>query len=348
MTPPRMLRQILNFGRTPLEIHNAETLQTEGVSNLNLPPLFALWRHKEHMRIESNANANANADSDTIEVSNASNAVLIASTKLPQIHSQSSQQPTIWKFMLVQHPIEAIHHGTCESSYDRWLGNTAPTVIIRRDSIHPESNGKLHITTITYTGYMIRCHQTPMLIPIFNLTNKCLILPTRFITIDSPGNNAWRFPLRYGDRIMAPTYNRRMDLQRAALAMAEATARNLIENYGTGTGAGPAYEAPSPTIPIAYPIGGTPQRQQSPQRQQPQQPQQSLPQHIVNAYIDDIVRKGDECPIEMTSFTRENTALTPCGHAVLRSAAIRWMLNANSCPVCRIACSQEQLQIWRA
>ena len=185
---------------------------------------------------------------------------------------------------------------------------------------------------------MIRCHNTGTRIPVFKMPNKCLILPSRFTTIDSPGNSVWRFNLRYGGDIVSPSYARRLELRRAAIEMAEASAQRLLEGgagaAGGGGGAGPA------EIPVAYPS----RTQQQRQRQQ----QQALPQHIVNAYIDDIIRKGEECPIEMAPLTRENAALTPCGHAVQQSAGTRWILGAHSCPVCRVHCSPDQLQMWRA
>jgi hypothetical protein len=341
MTRKRMLRRVLNFGRSELEINNAEILRTPGLSTIQLPPLFAIWRHGDHTRTGSRT-----------DPEQAYTAVLVSVSRVQQTQQQTQQQthqqPTLWKFELVQQPIEAIYHGTCELSADNWLGDFTPTIIVRRESSIPEESGKLYLTTVTHTGHMIRCHTTGTRIPVFKIPNKCLILPSRFTTIDSPGNTVWRFSLRYGGNIVSPSYVRRQELRRTAIAMTEASAQRFLEAVvvtvaaagggGAGAvlgggGAGPA------EIPMAYPT-----RQQGVRQQQ----QQPLPQHIVNAYIDDIIRKREECPIEMTHLTRENAALTPCGHAVQQSAGTRWILSAHSCPVCRLQCSPDQLQTWKA
>jgi hypothetical protein len=327
-----MLRHVLNFGRSELEIHNTEILRTPGISAIQLPPLFAIWRHGDHTRTGSRT-----------DTEQAYTAVLVSVSRVHQ-PQQTPQQPILWKFELVQQPLEAIYHGTCEYSADTWLGNSTPTIIVRRDSSIPEESGKLYITTLTHTGLMIRCHTMDTRIPVFKIPNKCLILPSRFTTIDSPGNSVWRFSLRYGGDIVSLSYTRRQELRRTAIEMAEASAQRFLERgasaagAGAGAAAGGGGGAGPAEIPVAYPS--------RPQQQSVRQ--QALPQHIVNAYIDELIRKGEECPIEMVALTRMNAALTPCGHAVQQSAGTRWILGARSCPVCRVQCAPDQLQIWRA
>jgi hypothetical protein len=333
MTGKKMLRRMLSFGKSALEIHNEEILQSSGISSIELPSLFAIWRHGDHTRIGT----------DT-ELPNAYTAVLVAVTKVQPVQPE---QPAIWKFQLVQHPIEAIYHGTCEPSADHWLENSSPAIIIRRDSSFLEESGKLYVTTLTHSGLMILCHQTETRIPVFKITNKCLILPSRFTTIDSPGNSSWRFSLYSGLTIRAPTYTSRIELQgESAQQFLERGAGAGGGGGGGGRGAGRAMSpqgAGHARTLVQHPV-------QQPQRQQARRQQmvQALPQHIVNAYIDDIIRKREDCPIEMTPLTRENAALTPCGHAVQQSAGARWILDAHSCPVCRVQCSPDQLQTWRA
>ncbi len=72
-----------------------------------------------------------------------------------------------------------------------------------------------------------------------------------------------------------------------------------------------------------------------------------IPQHIVNTYIEAMVEKQEQCPIEMTVLTKETTVLTPCGHGLSAAAAECWIQDAHSCPVCRLACSVIELQRWQ-
>lgn len=72
-----------------------------------------------------------------------------------------------------------------------------------------------------------------------------------------------------------------------------------------------------------------------------------IPQHIVNTYIETMIEKQEQCPIEMTLLTKETAVLTPCGHGLSAAAAECWIRDAHSCPVCRLACSVVQLQRWQ-
>jgi flagellar biosynthesis GTPase FlhF len=74
----------------------------------------------------------------------------------------------------------------------------------------------------------------------------------------------------------------------------------------------------------------------------------SMPQHIVNGYLEALFEKKEECPISCEPLTKEAAVLTACGHALSRLAAERWMSNAHSCPVCRLPCEVKGLQMWKA
>lgn len=72
-----------------------------------------------------------------------------------------------------------------------------------------------------------------------------------------------------------------------------------------------------------------------------------IPQHIVNTYIEAMIQKQEQCPIEMSPLTKESAVLTPCGHGLSASAAEYWIQDSHSCPVCRLPCSVAQLQRWQ-
>ena len=71
-----------------------------------------------------------------------------------------------------------------------------------------------------------------------------------------------------------------------------------------------------------------------------------IPQHILNSYIQSLVDKHENCPVEMSPLTKESTRITPCGHAMSASAAECWITYKHSCPVCREECSIQELQQW--
>ena len=60
----------------------------------------------------------------------------------------------------------------------------------------------------------------------------------------------------------------------------------------------------------------------------------SIPPHILNVYIENIIKSGECCPITMEPFTKENINITKCGHAVSNAGEI-WIRSKNTCPVCR-------------
>lgn len=71
-----------------------------------------------------------------------------------------------------------------------------------------------------------------------------------------------------------------------------------------------------------------------------------IPQHILNTYIQTLLDKEENCPVEMMPLTKESVRITPCGHALSVSAAECWIAYKHSCPVCREECSLVELQQW--
>ena len=114
---------------------------------------------------------------------------------------------------------------------------------------------------------------------------------------------------------------------------------DMYEVYRFPCKAGTVLEAPLEAggggggIPIAPPI-------------QSKASSGKIPQHILNTYIQTLIDKQENCPIEMTQFTKESVRITPCGHAMSANAAEYWITYKHSCPVCRQNCSVEELQKW--
>jgi len=69
----------------------------------------------------------------------------------------------------------------------------------------------------------------------------------------------------------------------------------------------------------------------------------SIPPHIINTYIEYIIKKGDTCPIELTDLTMENICMTSCGHVMTKNALETWLNKFHSCPVCRKPLNSNQI-----
>jgi hypothetical protein len=71
-----------------------------------------------------------------------------------------------------------------------------------------------------------------------------------------------------------------------------------------------------------------------------------LPQSVVNGYIESLAAKQEVCPISLLPLDKDSTLVAPCGHAISHRAAICWIRDARSCPVCRAEVSESQLQFY--
>jgi SUMO ligase MMS21 Smc5/6 complex component len=56
--------------------------------------------------------------------------------------------------------------------------------------------------------------------------------------------------------------------------------------------------------------------------------------------IEVAVSKGDSCPISMNPITKENAAVTSCGHVFDRDSIAQWLASSDrhGCPNCREHC----------
>lgn len=71
-----------------------------------------------------------------------------------------------------------------------------------------------------------------------------------------------------------------------------------------------------------------------------------IPQNVVNGYIESLVAKQEVCPVSLLPLDKESTLVAPCGHAISHHAAVCWIRDARSCPVCRAEVSESQLQFY--
>ena len=75
--------------------------------------------------------------------------------------------------------------------------------------------------------------------------------------------------------------------------------------------------------------------------------QETVPQYILNGYIESLVTRVTTCPITMLELTLENTRITPCYHAISDEALQTWFATSETCPVCRSPCNYNQLYCWK-
>lgn len=305
--------------QTALQQHNQAILHVSDVSHVTLPPMFVLWRHPNPTRsIEINGLTHNQAYS----------AACIATERIGgAVHP-------LWRFTLVEQPLEAL--GRCSVTFypDNWLSGQSHKIIVQRPSPNPETNNKLYLTEVSHMRYAIRM-ETGQFVPILKLANPCVVLHSRFAHLDTTHMERFGFVCDHGRELIPPTLVRRGELQQQALQMAERAARAMLERT--------APAGARPPVPLA----AAPRRTAASSAPAPA-PRATMPQHIVNTVIETLVAQEKECPILQTALEKETTCLTPCGHAMTTDAAARWIRDAHSCPECRSPCSVDQLQVWRA
>ena len=248
----------------------------------------------------------------TVPTEHKYNAVLIT-TKRVRVQGH----PYIWEMNLCESPTELLSEGVLlpRSENDHWLNGTSHKIVVKRASQNPLKNGKYYTTEISYANAYILMGANGDRIPVMNMTHRGLCLSSKFNRLDQPDYAQWRVKVEPFIPILSP---------------------NLLHRHHLRADRDPPITLITPqrvaitTIPVAPVI-----------------PVTSMPQHIVNAYIDTLIGRGDTCPISMNPLTREMACLTPCGHVASRCEATRWIQDAHSCPVCRSQCSVECLQGWR-
>jgi len=86
------------------------------------------------------------------------------------------------------------------------------------------------------------------------------------------------------------------------------------------------------------------------QRHEPQQTHQPptgfIPVHIFRSFVESAIQRREECPVSKDIITKENAALTPCGH-LFTNEGLRNAIQYNSkCPTCRAPLSTVSIQRW--
>ena len=71
-----------------------------------------------------------------------------------------------------------------------------------------------------------------------------------------------------------------------------------------------------------------------------------IPVHIFRSFVESAIQKREECPISKDCFTKENVALTPCGHLFTYDALCSAIQYNSKCPTCRNPLSEANIQRW--
>jgi hypothetical protein len=269
----------------------------------------------------------------------------------------------VWKFKIVENPLE-FQNGLLQSSIlvhqlnDTWFGGQKQKILTVKSSDNILENYLFQETDILYNQAVIQTsHRYITEIPVFKIKNKNRILCRDFHNLDSPSSN-YKFTMMFGmeftggrqrstgQRITPPNDEIQQLRRHQALQFAERAASAFLQSL----------QEPVANINTEFQEilerNRARVRERSPSSssrigQQTSQPSTQIPQHIVNSYIEGLIQKGECCPITLTTLQKDNTCITPCGHAMLLHSVEHWIRDAHSCPVCRLPVSENQLQVWK-
>jgi hypothetical protein len=159
--------------------HNNRTLATVRRSDIELPPVIAVWRHS---RGTDHTAALFRCEPD-------------------------GWHQGAWRITFVPDPLQHIEDGTLiRSNEDEWLGGRLHTILIKRVSGDPAENGKYNATEIKYTGCKITSNVGGQTIPVVNFNKKSEVLPSEFTQLVLPEYAHLQFKLRLGRLINPFTY----------------------------------------------------------------------------------------------------------------------------------------------
>ena len=163
--------------------HNNRVLATVRRGDVELPTIFAVWKHSREALHGGNDNA-----------------------ALFRCEPDGWHQGA-WRINFIEDPLEYIEDGTLvESREDEWLGARAHTILVKRVSPYSNDSGKYKDTQIRYMGYKIVSHVGKPSIPVLNLNNKCEVLPAQFADLDRVEYGYLRFKMRRGRLVNPYTY----------------------------------------------------------------------------------------------------------------------------------------------
>jgi hypothetical protein len=297
-----------------VEAHNDTILATlTNPSSIYLPYRFVLYRHSQ--------------TDTTVPTEHKYNAALIT-TK----HVRVTGHPYVWEMDLCESPTELLSEGVLlpRSDNDHWLNGTSHKIVVKRSSRNHAKHGKYYTTEISYAGAYILMGVNGDKIPVMNMTHRGICLSSKFNQLDQPDRERWCVKIQPFTPILSHNLLHRHQLRH----------ERLFRDRD-----------PEPVVELNPPITLIPPRRRpsivTDNIITPITPIVSMPQHIVNAYIDTLIQRNEACPISMNPLTRETACLTPCGHVASHHEATRWIQDAHSCPVCRSSCSVGNLQMWR-
>jgi hypothetical protein len=173
---------------------------------MNLPPVFAIWRH--------------NNPRDTNW-----NAVLVR-TSLSRNH-----EDRVWNFTLIDKPLDYLGNSIlAQCTNDIWFNDTFPMISVERPSSDPERHLRIYKTTFYFQKYYIYTVVQDDPIPVLTCTNKCLILPSAFTNLDYDCNEHWRFVMRTGPLVPLISTPSFADLRRVAFQEVNRAASIFLRN----------------------------------------------------------------------------------------------------------------------
>lgn len=164
--------------------HNNHILATIRRSDVELPPVIAVWKHSKEALRGGNDNA-----------------------ALFRCEPDGWHQGA-WRINFIDDPLEYIEDGALvESREDEWLGARTHTILVKRVSPYENDSGKYKDTQIRYMGYKIVSNVGKPPIPVVNLNNKCKVLPApQFAELDRVEYGYLRFKMRRGRLVNPYTY----------------------------------------------------------------------------------------------------------------------------------------------
>lgn len=305
------------------------------ISNVELPKYIALWRHNQPFQ------------------KNKFVACLLKTEKVVT----SAVNKKVWKFELINNPLEycngILNSGilTFSKHNDSWFNS-------EKHKIYIQKNDVIVSTDILYNNSFILFDDASMdPIPVCKLKNKHGILPEEFFQLETSASS-YGFMMLHGSQFTRINSNgqptntvssyQQSNLRREAALFAERAAQEFLQQFEQNT---------TPIVPRRHTPPRRPRTPPRIARVAPALPTRSqptpinsvstIPQHIVNLYIEGIVAKKELCPITINELQKHTTCITPCGHAMTHSSMKHWLQGGNSCPVCRLPVSETQLQVWK-
>lgn len=319
--------QITEYNRQQLTIHQGD------LSNVELPQFFAIYRHDvPDQRVRSEASHWL--------------AALVTAERCPNTRTQ-------WRFHIMRDPIDTIDVASVYiERNDRWLGDQSHGILVQKLSRDLAEHGRLVYTRVKFNNVVISVTGADQQIPCLEISEALRILPRQFQELGTSSRYAhYGFHLRPTEPIIRNWTNMMegVQLRDPAAILARIDQRILQRNQQAVDGVAASGGFFQGMIARRQQREG---QQLQPQPTAPPAPvaqaQPTMPQHVVNTFIDAEIARGTVCPISQEPLTRDTACLTPCGHVYSFDEVAHWIQGGHSCPECRAACSVAQLQRWSA